>query len=422
MADLHLHVHGMDCAEEATLIRRALGATAGVERLEFDLVNGRVEVGFDPARTTPDAIFAAVRGTGLVAHAHDAQAHAAHEADVRDHRHDHHDHSGAWTGLSGALILVGWAVEGANADHWLEGFVGHAHDPRASVLYALAALAALWPMWPRALASLRYRHLDMHVLVCLSVVGAAAIGEWSEGAAVAFLFALAHRMEAWSLERARIALSTLVGDGTAHVWDGMHRAAPTERWIERFAAIYTPIVTVSALAVATVPPVLDGHWGVWFYRALVFLVLACPCALVISTPVTVVSAVTSAARAGVLIKGGAPLERAARAQASTIEALSAAGLVIAGMSDAPDRIARAEIVVRGDADHARAFLVRHARRAMGVIRQNVGVALATKLVFLAFAAIGAAPLWMAVLADTGATVAVTLNGLRLLRASAVDGA
>ena len=58
-------------------------------------------------------------------------------------------------------------------------------------------------MVPRALASLRYRRLDMHVLVCMSAIGATSIGQWAEAAAVAFLFAVAHLMEAWSIERAR---------------------------------------------------------------------------------------------------------------------------------------------------------------------------------------------------------------------------
>jgi Cd2+/Zn2+-exporting ATPase len=80
-----------------------------------------------------------------------------------------------------------------------------------------------------------------------------------------------------------------------------------------------------------------------------------------------------------------------------------------------DREERVDIVVMCDHDEDIAFLVNHARRALRVIRQNVTLALATKAAFLVFAVFGAAPLWMAVVADTGATVAVTLNGLRLLR-------
>lgn len=87
------------------------------------------------------------------------------------------------------------------------------------------------------------------------------------------------------------------------------RRAPTEQWVERFARYYTPAMIVLALVIALGGPVvLGGGWGHWLYQALVMLVIACPCALVISTPVSIVAGITSAARAGVLIKGGYYLE------------------------------------------------------------------------------------------------------------------
>jgi cation transport ATPase len=396
MGELRLHVHGMDCAEEAALIRRALEPTPGITRLDFDLIHAFVHVQFDESRTTASTIAEVVRGTGLGAHAIAATG----EADESLHTHEHHhprgEYSTLWTAASGALLLVGWAIEGFAAEHWFETFVRHTHDPRAAAFYAASALVGLWPMWPRALASIRHLRLDMHVLVCLSVLGAAAIGEWSEGAAVAFLFALAHRMEAWSIERARTEIAALA-DRATPTFGALHDSAHVERWIERFATIYTPAVTATALVVALVPPLVDGQWALWFYRGLVFLVLGCPCALVISTPVTVIAALSSAARRGVLINGGAALERAA-------------------VEPAP-AVARGDVVLATSDKDAIPFLGAHARRALRVIRQNVAIALLTKLAFLASAPFGVAALWMAVLADTGATVIVTLNALRLLRAT-----
>jgi Zn2+/Cd2+-exporting ATPase len=90
------------------------------------------------------------------------------------------------------------------------------------------------------------------------------------------------------------------------------RRARVEQWVEKFARVYTPAVIALALAIFIVPPALFGAaWADWFYRALVLLVIACPCALVISTPVSIVAALAAAARQGVLIKGGTYIEQPA---------------------------------------------------------------------------------------------------------------
>lgn len=93
------------------------------------------------------------------------------------------------------------------------------------------------------------------------------------------------------------------------VEDAQGRRARAEQWVDRFAKVYTPVVMALAIAVALVPPLLFGDpWDTWIYRALVLLVIACPCALVISTPVSIVAALAASARAGVLVKGGIHLE------------------------------------------------------------------------------------------------------------------
>ncbi|MFQ5489270.1 MAG: heavy metal translocating P-type ATPase [Phycisphaerae bacterium] len=98
------------------------------------------------------------------------------------------------------------------------------------------------------------------------------------------------------------------------------KRSPSERFVDRFARYYTPAVIAGAILVCILPPLVSGGaWGTWLYRSLVLLVIACPCALVISTPVTIVSGLASAARNGVLIKGGEYLEAVGRAQVVALD-------------------------------------------------------------------------------------------------------
>ncbi|MDQ3071227.1 MAG: cadmium-translocating P-type ATPase [Acidobacteriota bacterium] len=116
---------------------------------------------------------------------------------------------------------------------------------------------------------------------------------------------------ALEIEATRAGNDTTLARIAAMIERAQAERAPTERFVDRFAKRYTPVVLAIAIAVAIVPAAFGaGTYSEWTYRALVLLVVACPCALVISTPVSVVSALAAAARRGVLIKGGAHLERA----------------------------------------------------------------------------------------------------------------
>lgn len=135
--------------------------------------------------------------------------------------------------------------------------------------------------------------------------------------------------------------------------------APTQRFVDRFAAVYTPAVFLLALAVAVLAPWLMGlTWLEAVYKALVLLVVACPCALVISTPVTVVSALAAAAKRGILIKGGTYLEDARNLKAI---ALDKTGTITEGKPKlvdwtvlggaAKDRAAQLAASLAGRSDH-----------------------------------------------------------------------
>lgn len=124
--------------------------------------------------------------------------------------------------------------------------------------------------------------------------------------------------------------------------------APTQRFVDQFARVYTPLVFAVALAVALVPPLFfGGMWHAWIYKALVMLVIACPCALVISTPVTIVSGLAAAARKGILIKGGVYLEQGRKLSRL---ALDKTGTITHGKPVQTDFAMLAEMLADADAD------------------------------------------------------------------------
>jgi len=373
----------MDCAEEVAAIQRALKPLPGVREVRANLLAGKATISHD-ARITAELLIDALGAEGLKATVATADAGEASET-AQGARLTSVVLSGICTGIG---LLIRWRLE---------------DDSGTIPVFAAAIVSGGWFILPKAFRALRRFALDMNVLMTVAVAGAAAIGQWQEGAAVAFLFALSELLEGFSVARARLALSSLVklsplvallkdgesfhevpveqvkpenvivvksgsripldgeviagestvdqapitgesvpvekkrgdivfagtinGEGSLDVRvtklsrdttlakiihlveEAQAQKAPSQRFVDVFAKYYTPSVMVLSLLVLLVPPLLfHGAWFTWIYRALVLLVIACPCALVISTPVSIVSGLTAMARRGVLIKGGVFLE------------------------------------------------------------------------------------------------------------------
>lgn len=164
------------------------------------------------------------------------------------------------------------------------------------------------------------------------------------------------------------------------VEEAQHRRAPTERWVEKFAAYYTPAMMLIAVLIAVGFPLIQGGgWREWFYQALVILVIACPCALVISTPVSIVAGLSSAARAGVLIKGGVFLEIPARLK---VMALDKTGTLTSGRTEVqdvvpfdehtPEELLERAAALESHSEHHLAGAIRRHAEAMGIQYRPAG--------------------------------------------------
>lgn len=404
-------IDGMDCAEEATILKRDVGPlVGGAEQLSFDVLNGRMSVPESvAAKVGVDAIIAAVAKTGMKATPITEGKPAAGD-DVDRHRR----RVMRLAASSGVMTLFGFVAQGLAAENMADVFreTDRAIDvvPLVSkLLYGVAILAGVWTFLPKAWAALRRIRPDMNLLMVVAVAGAVYLGDWLEAAMVAFLFTLSLALESWSVGRARRAVAALmnltppkvavitaegtkedlaaevvvgtkflvrpgdripldgrvvtgtsevdqspltgesvpvpkgVGDdvfaGTVNggsalevestkladqtavaniirlVGEAQSRRAPSEQWVDSFARYYTPIVMLAAPAIFLIGGVLTGDYQSWLYRGLVLLVIACPCALVISTPVSIVAALAGATRRGILIKGGPYVEAPARLRA-----------------------------------------------------------------------------------------------------------
>lgn len=405
---------GMDCAEEVAVLKREVGpVVGGAEYLGFDVLRGRMTVLSSATPTSEAAVREAVARTGMRAEVW-REGSDGNEAD---------DSGRLVPGRLLATLISGLAIVAAVGAHAalagsLQAGLGIIESPMpwpSPLLYVLAVVSGAWYVAPKAWYAIQRLRPDMNLLMFIAVVGAVTIGEWFEGAAVAFLFSLSLLLESWSVGRARRAVAALMDlapptvllradDGRettaspkdvevganfivkpgeripldGNVLEGMSqvdqapitgesvpvpkqpgdavfagtingngaiviqatkraeqttlasiirmvdeahsRKAPSEQWVERFARYYTPAVMLLAILIFLLPPLLLAQpWDRWLYSALVLLVIACPCALVISTPVSIVASLATAARHGVLIKGGVFVEAPARLKAIALD-------------------------------------------------------------------------------------------------------
>jgi len=155
------------------------------------------------------------------------------------------------------------------------------------------------------------------------------------------------------------------------VEDAEESRSPTEAFVDRFSRWYTPSVILVAVLVATVPPlILVEPFTIWVYRALVMLVVACPCALAISTPVAMVSAISSASRNGVLVKGGAYIEEMSRAATFAFDktgTLTEGKLEVVGVQgDEPREVLRCAASLESKSEHPIAQAILERARSEGV--------------------------------------------------------
>jgi Cd2+/Zn2+-exporting ATPase len=333
-------IEAMDCPTEQTLIQNKLGKLTGVQQLEFNLISRVLGVTHNLPHTAP--IIDAIKSLGMQAEPLEQGVETPVPAPAKK----------TWwpLALSGVGALLAEVIH----------FTGAAPNWVVAVIALISILSGGLGTYKKGWIALKNLNLNINALMSIAVTGAILIGQWPEAAMVMFLFTVAELIEAKSLDRARNAISglmqmtperatvlqaddtwteqevktielgarvrvrpgerigldgeVLAGSSTIDqapitVEQAQGARAPTQRFVDSFSKIYTPAVFVLALAVAVIPPLFMGAlWFDWIYRALVLLVVACPCALVISTPVTIVSGLAAAARKGILVKGGVYLE------------------------------------------------------------------------------------------------------------------
>lgn len=388
-------IPNMDCPVEEKEIRKALEGISGIRSLSFQLASRLLTI--DATEEAREKAKAAIGKAGYV------------PSSIRPAQDGKTNEQVSWCSYRKLGIALAIALGIEIIEVMAPG------NRFFSFLTLALAVLAIWlagvQVYVNGVRALLHGRLNINALMAVAVTGSCLIGQWAEAAMVMVLYAIAELIEAHSVDRARHAVSQLLGltpktaeqrladgsweersvhdivpgqvirvrpgeriplDGTvvsgfsavnqmaitgesipvtcgtgdtvyagsinesgvlelevtalpqdtvlarivAMVEGAQEVRAPIQRFVDRFAAVYTPAVFAVAVAVALLMPLLGGRaWIDAIYRALVILVIACPCALVIATPLTVVSGLAAAAKAGILVKGGVYLEEARRLKA-----------------------------------------------------------------------------------------------------------
>lgn len=409
------NIEGMDCSSCAMTIENHLKTVPSVKRVTVNFATGKAKIEHG---NSAEKIIKEVQKAGYKASLVSNQSAKVAQRPSKSGTN--------LIVLSGTLLLL--------------GFLGSLSDVSSimiNILYAASIVIGGYKPAKSAFYAVKSRSLDMNVLMTAAVLGAAAIGQWLEGATVVWLFALGNVLQTRSIERTRNSIRNLIDLAPSNAWvkigsdmvrtpvedisvgqimivkpgdkipldgevfngdssvnqapitgesipvdkvvgdqvfagtinehglleikvtklvedttiakiihlveEAQEQKAPTQAFVDKFARVYTPVVFVLALVVMLLPPLFSfGDWGEWFYKGLELLVVACPCALVISTPVAIVSAIGNAAKNGVLIKGGAFLEIAGKISAVAFDKTGT-------LTEGKPKVT--EVISIGDAEH-----------------------------------------------------------------------
>src|SRR5260221_246537 len=280
-AESTFKVEGMDCREEVALLERRFKNLVGLEDFSADLMGRRLHVKYDAAKLSASAIAGAVADTGMRAWLEHEEPLASSEPNNRRRQ------ALVWT--SGLALAAGLVTQAISAGGSAEAVLG-------------------WCLPDVAAVGAGQSEVNQAPVTGESLPVDKAPGDGVFAGTINGRGALDVRVT-------RLRRDTTLARIIHIVERAQAERAPSQTLVERFARVYTPAVIVLAAAIAVIPPLaLHLAWHDWIYRALVLLVVSCPCALVISTPVSIVAALAGAARKGVLIKGGRHLERTARVQ------------------------------------------------------------------------------------------------------------